>query len=373
MDLRHVKGMFAKAQNEAIEASEKLSDLHQQRLDETVKLKHMSFKEEAIELAEKLKAEYKATKREEAKYAEEFSWEEITLATLSFSNDVRIGMGSYGTVYKCTLRHMNVAVKILHSMEANRIEQFHREIEILSKIRHPNLVTLLGACPDRGCLIYEYMENGSLDDRLFRKNNTPPIPWFERYKIAQEIASALLFLHNSKPKPIIHRDLKPSNILLDQNYVTKIGDVGLSAMLHSDMYNTTISYTDPEYQRTGVVSTKSDVYAFGMVVLQLLTAKPAIALASLMETAIGDDRLARVLDVEAGDWPIEETMELAVLALKCTELRGRDRPDLINEIVPALEKLRMVSDKQRDLASFGQTSPPTHFICPIQKVRMDSW
>ncbi|KAK4431687.1 U-box domain-containing protein 35 [Sesamum alatum] len=104
----------------------------------------------------------------------------------------------------------------------------------------------------------------------------------------------------------------------------------------------TLCYIDPEYQRTGLVSPKSDVYAFGMVVLQLLTAKPAIALARTVEMAVDDDRLDRVLDAEAGNWPAEETKELAILALRCTELCHRNRPDLRNQILPALEKLIIV-------------------------------
>ncbi|KAL2227252.1 UNVERIFIED_CONTAM: U-box domain-containing protein 52 [Sesamum indicum] len=419
MELKQVQGMYAKAQTEAIGASLKLNDLYQQRFEETIRLEEMNLKEEeAKEIAEQEKARYEDAKRE-AKYAkecaeketalkiaaekkaicegkakdklalaaplhhhQEFTWEEITSATSSFSNDLRVGMGSYGTVYKCTLRHKTAAVKILHSMAANRSKQFQQELEILSKIHHPNLLTLLGACLERGCLVYEYMENGSLEERLFRKNNSPPIPWFVRYRIAREVASALIFLHNSKPKPIIHRDLKPANILLDQNFVSKVGDVGLSTMLHSDTSNMatlfkdtrpvgTLRYIDPEYLRTGLVSPKSDVYAFGMVLLQLLTAKPAIALARTVEMAIDDDCLDHVLDPEAGNWPAEETKELAILALRCTELRHRDRPDLRNQILPALEKLKMVADQARDLATSAPTGPPSHCMCPILEVVMN--
>ncbi|KAK6132118.1 hypothetical protein DH2020_034143 [Rehmannia glutinosa] len=417
-ELRHVQGMYAKAQTEAIDASRKLNDLHEQRLEETIKLREIRLKEdEAKESAKQEKARYEAAKME-AYYArecvekeaalktaaekkavrdakakeklesslvgpvhhyQEFTWEEISSATSSFSNDLRVGMGSYGTVYKCNLRHTTAAVKILHSVAANRTKQFQQELEILSKIRHPNLLSLLGACPDRGCLVYEYMENGSLEERLFRKNNTPPIPWFDRYRIAREIASALIFLHNSKPKPIIHRDLKPANILLDHNFVSKIGDVGLSTMLlHSDTSNAatlykdtspvgTLCYIDPEYQRTGLVSPKSDVYAFGMVVLQLLTAKPAIALTRTVEMAVEDDHLDQILDSKAGNWPVHETKEFATVALRCTELRHRDRPDLKSEILPALEKLRTVADKAKDMATTGPKSPPSHFMCPILK------
>lgn len=252
------------------------------------------------------------------------------------------------------------------------------QLEILSKVRHPHLLLLIGACPDHGCLIYEYMENGSLEERLLCRNNTTPIPWFARFRIAWEVASALALLHNSKPKPIIHRDLKPANILLDHNYVSKIGDVGLSTMLNDDptIYTTyndtgpvgTLCYMDPEYQRTGQISPKSDVYAFGMVILQLLTAKPVIALTHTVERAIEEGSLVEILDEEAGDWPLEETRELAILGLSCAELLRRDRPDLKDKVLPKLEKLKETADKARDAASNFKSSPPSHFVCPILKV-----
>lgn len=243
---------------------------------------------------------------------------------------------------------------------------------------------LLGACPEQGALVYEYMENGSLEDRLFQVNNSPPLPWFERFRIAWEVAAALVFLHKSKPKPIIHRDLKPANILLDHNFVSKVGDVGLSTMVQVDPLSTkftiykqtspvgTLCYIDPEYQRTGRISSKSDVYSFGMIVLQLLTAKPAIALAHFVESAMdSNDEFLKILDQKAGNWPTEETRELTALALCCTELRGKDRPDLKDQILPALESLKKVADKARNSLSGVSTQPPTHFICPLLKVTLD--
>lgn len=414
-ELRHIRGMYAMAQSEAIDASRKLNDLQKRRLEEGIKLKQISFKEEeAKELARWEKEKYEAAKREadymkecaereatERKEAEirasretkekeklenaltgslhqyqKFTWEEIISGTSSFSENLKIGMGAYGTVYKCSFLHTTAAAKVLHSKEASRTKQFQQELEILSKIRHPHLLILLGACPERGCLVYEFMENGSLEDRLLRKNNTPPLSWFQRYRIAWEVASALVFLHNSKPKPIIHRDLKPSNILLDRNNVSKIGDVGLSTVLHSDSSSATykdtalvgtLCYIDPEYQRTGLVSPKSDVFAFGMVILQLLTAKQAIALAHLVEIAMDEDRLTEVLDPEAGGWPVKETKDLAHMALRCTELRRGDRPDLQDQVLPLLEKLKEVSDSARDMALVAKPPPPNHFICPILK------
>lgn len=161
------------------------------------------------------------------------------------------------------------------------------------------MVLLLGACPQYGCLVYEYMENGSLEDRLFRKNNTPPIPWRTRFKIAAEMASALLFLHEAKPEPLVHRDLKPANILLDTNYTSKIADVGLARLVPPAVANQvtqyhmtaaagTFCYIDPEYQQTGKLGTKSDVYSLGIILLQLLTAKSPMALAYHVEEAIDE-------------------------------------------------------------------------------------
>ncbi|GMI76632.1 hypothetical protein like AT4G25160 [Hibiscus trionum] len=420
-ELRHIREMYAVAQSETINASRKLNTLNERRLEEAMNLKEISSKEEkAKELARQEKEKSEAARREaehmkecadreaslrreaemkaynEAKEKEKlenfltgpvqqyqkFEWEEIVSATSSFSEDLRVGMGAYGTVYKGIFHHTAAAVKVLHSKESSRTKQFQQELEILSKIRHPHLLLLLGACPEHGCLVYEYMENGSLEDRLLRKNNTPPIPWFERYRIAWEVASALVFLHNSKPEPIIHRDLKPANILLDHNFVSKIGDVGLSMMIAADSCSTstmykdtgpvgTLCYIDPEYQRTGLISTKSDIYAFGMIILQLLTAKPAMALTHVVETAIDADNLAGILDSEAGNWPVEETKELARLGLSCAELRRKDRPGLKDRVLPVLERMKEVADRTRKSISNLSTAPPNHFICPILKDVMD--
>lgn len=235
---------------------------------------------------------------------------------------------------------------------------------------------MLGACPEHGCLVYEYMENGSLDDMLQRRNNSPPLTWFDRLRIAWEVATALMFLHSSKPEPIIHRDLKPANILLDRNLVSKIGDVGLSTLLPSMSQNLstmikntapvgTFCYIDPEYQRTGVLSMKSDVYALGIVILQLLTARSPMGLAHIVESALEDGCFVDILDPTAGQWPLNETQELAVLALRCSEMRRKDRPDLNEQVLPTLNRLNEFASKFRETAP---SAPPSHFICPILQV-----
>lgn len=253
------------------------------------------------------------------------------------------------------------------------------KVEVLSRIRHPHMVLLLGACPEHGCLVYEYMANGSLDDRLFCKGNTLPLPWFARFRIAWEVASALLFLHSAKPEPIVHRDLKPANILLDSNLVSKIGDVGLARLLPAVTTSTvtqykdtvpagTFCYIDPEYQRTGTLGPKSDVYALGIMLLQLLTARSPMAITYTVETAIEEGSFGELLDKNAGDWP-QEALGLAILGLRCAELRRRDRPDLEKDVLPELERLKTLADAQNVLNRKEiNFIPPSHFFCPILKV-----
>ncbi|XP_074293664.1 U-box domain-containing protein 35-like [Silene latifolia] len=415
MELRHVEKMYELAQNNNID--EKLNTLSKERLEAALKHKEEAANEIANtekhkHIAEQYKAEsgkngqgnkpHHKEKKDAAQKAEDsenklqqllaspvtqcqkFSWSEILEATSSLSQEFRIGAGAFGTVFKCKLHHTTVAVKVLHSKDTVTNKQFLQELEILSTIRHPHLLLLLGAVPEESCLVYEYMENGSLDDRLFRKDNCPPLPWYERIRICWEVASALAFLHSTKPRPIIHRDLKPANILLDNHLVSKIGDAGLGTTITMEpnekslktLYKETspvgtLCYIDPEYQRTGRVSTKSDVYALGVVILQLLTTKPAVGIAYLVEDAVEEGTLTEILDKEAGKWPDEAAQELASLGLLCSELRGRDRPDLREVILPTLERLKEVADKAREQIASAPPELPAHFICPISKEVMD--
>lgn len=323
-----------------------------------------------------------------------YSIEEIEVGTNYFDPDGKIGEGGYGPVFKGVLDNTDVAVKALRPDITQGEKQFHQEVTsfarykkhkiygfnkyvffcrymyipvfafspyknfltpmqvlVLGSIRHPNIVVLLGACPEFGCLVYEYLENGSLEDRLYQKDNTPPIPWRTRFKIASEIATGLLFLHQTKPEPVVHRDLKPANILLDRNYISKITDVGLARLVPPSIANKTTQYhktaaagtfcyIDPEYQQTGLLGVKSDIYSLGVMFLQIITGKPPIGVARLVEEAIESDNLAAVLDPNVADWPVEEALSFAKMALKCCEMRKRDRPALATVILPELIRLR---------------------------------
>ncbi|XP_020547870.1 U-box domain-containing protein 52-like [Sesamum indicum] len=305
-----------------------------------------------------------------------YTMDEIAVATNYFSSSEKVGEGGYGPVFKATLDHTPVAIKVLRPDISQGEKQFHREVtslypqilligilscnfstmdivqvEVLSRMRHPHMVILLGACPEYGCLVYEYMQNGSLEDRLFCREGSRPLSWRIRFRIAAEIATALNFLHRTRPEPLVHRDLKPANILLDKNYVSKISDVGLCRLVppsiadsvtqyHMTAAAGTFCYIDPEYQQTGMLGTKSDIYSLGVMLLQIITAKPAMGLTHYVETAIDTGRFAEILDPTVHDWPVNEALSFAKLALQCCELRRRDRPDLDSVILPELERLR---------------------------------
>lgn len=234
------------------------------------------------------------------------------------------------------------------------------------------MVLLLGACPEYGCLVYEYMANGSLEDRLFRRGNTPPIPWQHRFRISAEIGTGLLFLHQTKPEPLVHRDLKPANILLDRNYVSKISDVGLARLVPPSVANNvtqyrmtstagTFCYIDPEYQQTGMLGIKSDIYSLGILLLQLITAKPPMGLTHYVERAIEKGTFREMLDPTVADWPVEDACRLAEVALKCAELRRKDRPDLGTVVLPELNRLRALGEENLQFCVMGSSSTATSF------------
>ncbi|KAL9255767.1 U-box domain-containing protein [Drosera capensis] len=307
---------------EAAEAAQKIAEMEAR--------KRLNAEKKAKKESEEKKKALIALTHNDVRYRR-YSIEEIETATNDFSNSLKIGEGGYGPVYRCTLDHTQVAVKVLRSDAAQGQSQFQQEVEILSCIRHPNMVLLLGACPEYGSPVYEYMSNGSLEDSLFCRGNTPPLPWQLRFIIAAEIGTGLLFLHQTKPEPLVHRDLKPANILLDRNFVSKISDVGLARLVPPSVANSvtqylmtsaagTFCYIDPEYQQTGMLGIKSDIYSLGIIFLQLITAKPPMRLAHHLERAIERGTFAEFLDQSVPDWPIQETLNFAKLALKCAEL-----------------------------------------------------
>ncbi|XP_078433916.1 U-box domain-containing protein 52-like [Wolffia australiana] len=385
-ELKQTMDMYSSACQEAVRAKQMARELRRWRKEEKRRMERArAAGAEALAVAEqeKAKALAAAAAEEEAKRkaelevrrrkaavedAEErnkaltqlmktdtmyrrYTIEEIEVATDFFAERLKIGEGGYGPVFRGTLDHTPVAIKILRPDAAQGRSQFQQEVLLLSCIRHPNMVLLLGACPEYGCLVYEYMEKGSLEDRLMQRQGTPPLTWQLRFKIAAEIATGLLFLHQARPQPVVHRDLKPGNILLDAHFVSKIADVGLARLVPSAAADRvtstagTVCYIDPEYQRTGVLCTKSDIYSLGIILLQLLTGLPPTALSNRVERTIEEGVFSRVLDPAVPDWPVHEALALARLALRCAELRRKDRPDLNSVILPELNSLREMADQ----------------------------
>ncbi|XXG64380.1 hypothetical protein AAC387_Pa05g2350 [Persea americana] len=408
LELKQTMAMYNTACKEALAAQQKAKELHRWKLEEEQRIEEARMAEEAalaiaekekakcrvavekadvaqriaeLESQKRINAEMKAQKESEEKMKaldalaqtdvryRKYTIEEIEAATEFFAESRKIGEGGYGPVFRCHLDHTPVAVKVLRPDAAQGRSQFQQEVEVLSCIRHPNMVLLLGACPEYGCLVYEYMANGSLDDRLFRRGNTPALPWQLRFRIAAEIGTGLLFLHQTKPEPLVHRDLKPANILLDRNFVSKISDVGLARLVPPNIADSvtqyrmtstagTFCYIDPEYQQTGMLGIKSDIYSLGIMLLQIITAKSPMGLTHHVERAIEKGTFAEMLDPAVTDWPVEEALVFANLALRCAEMRRKDRPDLGHVVLPELNRLRALAEEHMNHLIMGPNHTP---------------
>ncbi|KAI3441586.1 EF-hand domain-containing protein [Psidium guajava] len=207
----------------------------------------------------------------------------IAAATDNFSLRNMIGEGGFGPVYKGNLSvDQEIAVKRLSKNSGQGLEQFMNEVVLIAKLQHRNLVGLVGCCTeqDERILLYEYMSNGSLDHFIFDQDKSSSLDWKRRFDIVMGIARGLLYLHQDSKLQIIHRDLKASNILLDANLNPKISDFGLARISGGDEREAktrrvmgTYGYMSPEYAFDGKFSVKSDVYGFGVLLLEIISGK----------------------------------------------------------------------------------------------------
>ncbi|WJZ96241.1 hypothetical protein VitviT2T_014945 [Vitis vinifera] len=209
------------------------------------------------------------------------NFEKLVTATNNFHEANKLGQGGFGSVYRGKLPEgQEIAVKRLSRASAQGLEEFLNEVMVISNVQHRNLVRLLGCCTegDEKMLVYEYLPNKSLDAFLFDPVKRDSLTWRRRFSIIEGIARGLLYLHRDSRFRIIHRDLKASNILLDEDMNPKISDFGMARIFQAkqDKANTvriagTYGYMSPEYAMEGIFSEKSDVFSFGVLLLEIIS------------------------------------------------------------------------------------------------------
>ncbi|XP_004301118.1 PREDICTED: L-type lectin-domain containing receptor kinase IX.1-like [Fragaria vesca subsp. vesca] len=212
-----------------------------------------------------------------------FSYNELALATNNFAQGEKLGEGGFGGVYKGFIKDMNayVAVKKISRGSKQGLKEYAAEVSIISRLRHRNLVQLIGWCHEKKLLlVYEFMPNSSLDSHLYKEKSL--LTWEVRFKIAHGLASGLLYLHQGWEQCVLHRDIKSSNVMLDANFNAKLGDFGLAKLVdHGKLSQTTVvagtmGYMATEYVATGKASKETDVYSFGVVALEIACGRKPI-------------------------------------------------------------------------------------------------
>ncbi|KAL3514160.1 hypothetical protein ACH5RR_026877 [Cinchona calisaya] len=301
----------------------------------------------------------------------QFAYKEMVLATNNFDSSSQVGQGGYGKVYKSILADGNiVAIKRAQVGSLQGEKEFLTEIELLSRLHHRNLVSLIGYCDEEGeqMLVYEFMSNGK---------HKEPLSFAMRLRTALGSAKGIVYLHTEANPPIFHRDIKATNILLDSGFTAKVADFGLSRLAPipdlegtapayvSTVVKGTPGYLDPDYFLTHKLTDKSDVYSLGVVFLELLTGMPPIVhgknLVKEVNIAYCSGMMLSVIDQHMGPHPSECVEKFMTLALKCCEEETSARPSMA-EVVRELENIRLLMPEPEAKLAESSASPSGYVI-----------
>ncbi|KAI3441303.1 Protein kinase domain-containing protein [Psidium guajava] len=285
-----------------------------------------------------------------------YSLRELEAATCRFAAENVIGEGGYGVVYRGVLDDgAVVAVKSLLNNKGQAEKEFKVEVEAIGKVRHKNLVGLIGYCAEgaKRILVYEYVDNGNLEQWLHGDvGSVSPLTWDIRMKIAIGTAKGLAYLHEGLEPKVVHRDVKSSNILLTRKWNPKVSDFGLAKLLGPEAsYVTTrvmgtFGYVSPDYASTGMLNEGSDVYSFGVLLMELITgrspvdySRPAgeMNLVDWFRGMVASHRGEEIVDPLIADPPPQRALKRAILVcLRCVDLDSIKRPKM-GQIVHMLE------------------------------------